>query len=306
MVVIGGSEGIGLGIAINAVKRGAAYVSIVSRTESKLQAALVQLKAANKDDLCIIRGFACDATDSIKISNLFGFFEVGGSLKDAKAIGLVSPPPTSPPSPVDLLVLAAGVCICDRLTSLTDNDITTVINTNLLTVLLPIRTWFRLRETQSRKSLPLAKVCLISSQAGQIGIFGFSSYSATKFALRGIYEVLRMEGVKVNVEPSIAFPPNTDTPGFANENKRKPKETKMIEDVGGLLKPEQVANTILQHIEQGYKKITFGATGFALGILTAGVEPADTIWQLVWESLLFGPLRLLAQLVQRRWVQGLL
>jgi 3-dehydrosphinganine reductase len=37
------------------------------------------------------------------------------------------------------------------------------------------------------------RVVFLSSQAGQIGLFGFSAYSASKFALRGLAEALQME-----------------------------------------------------------------------------------------------------------------
>lgn len=37
------------------------------------------------------------------------------------------------------------------------------------------------------------RIVFLSSQAGQIGLFGFSAYSASKFALRGLAESLQME-----------------------------------------------------------------------------------------------------------------
>ena len=37
------------------------------------------------------------------------------------------------------------------------------------------------------------RIVLISSQAGQLGLFGYTAYSASKFALRGFAEALQME-----------------------------------------------------------------------------------------------------------------
>jgi 3-dehydrosphinganine reductase len=37
------------------------------------------------------------------------------------------------------------------------------------------------------------RIVFVSSQAGQIGLFGFTAYSPTKFALRGLAESLQME-----------------------------------------------------------------------------------------------------------------
>ncbi len=38
-----------------------------------------------------------------------------------------------------------------------------------------------------------ARVVFTSSQAGLLGVFGYSAYSASKFALRGLAETLQME-----------------------------------------------------------------------------------------------------------------
>ncbi|XP_053392251.1 3-ketodihydrosphingosine reductase-like, partial [Mercenaria mercenaria] len=90
------------------------------------------------------------------------------------------------------------------------------------------------------------RVVFLSSQAGQIGLFGFSAYSASKFALRGMAEALQMEMTPHNVRVTVAFPPDTDTPGFQQELQGKPKETILISETAGLLKPQHVAQTILK------------------------------------------------------------
>ena len=46
----------------------------------------------------------------------------------------------------------------------------------------------------------------------------------------------------------VAFPPDTDTAGFANENIGKPAETIAISQMGGLHKPTAVAAGILRDI----------------------------------------------------------
>ena len=38
------------------------------------------------------------------------------------------------------------------------------------------------------KKRKFGRVVFVSSQAGQIGVFGYTAYSATKFALRGLAE----------------------------------------------------------------------------------------------------------------------
>lgn len=67
------------------------------------------------------------------------------------------------------------------------------------------------------KSRKFGRILFVSSQAGQIGIFGYSAYSATKFALRGLVEALQMEVKPYNIYVTLSFPPDTDTPGFKEE-----------------------------------------------------------------------------------------
>src|SRR6185503_5941588 len=67
-----------------------------------------------------------------------------------------------------------------------------------------------------------------ASLAGLIGVSGYSDYCASKFALVGYSEALRAELKLVGIEVSVLCPPDTDTPGFATENRTKPEETKAI------------------------------------------------------------------------------
>lgn len=57
-----------------------------------------------------------------------------------------------------------------------------------------------------------------------------------------IFEQTKNYGVKV----ILALPPDTDTPGFANENKSKPLETLLISETTKLFTPEEVGKKILQ------------------------------------------------------------
>lgn len=45
----------------------------------------------------------------------------------------------------------------------------------------------------SMKSQQQGRIVFVSSQAGQLGLFGYTAYSASKFALRGLAEALHME-----------------------------------------------------------------------------------------------------------------
>lgn len=45
----------------------------------------------------------------------------------------------------------------------------------------------------SMKRANEGRIVLVSSQAGQIGLYGYTAYSASKFSLRGFAEALQME-----------------------------------------------------------------------------------------------------------------
>lgn len=48
----------------------------------------------------------------------------------------------------------------------------------------------------------------------QVGIYGYTGYSASKYALRGIAEALQQEVIGDDIHVSLIFPPDTETPGF--------------------------------------------------------------------------------------------
>lgn len=50
------------------------------------------------------------------------------------------------------------------------------------------------------------------------------------------------------ISVTLGLPPDTDTPGFENEEKSKPLETKLISEAGGLYKPEVVAEQLMKDV----------------------------------------------------------
>ncbi len=99
---------------------------------------------------------------------------------------------------------------------------------------------------------------LISSGAGVIGLYGYSAYSPTKFALRGLAESLRGELKSKGIKISIVYPPDTDTPQLVAENKTKPPETKAITATAETWSPEAVAQEIIRGILTNKFAITPG------------------------------------------------
>jgi 3-dehydrosphinganine reductase len=91
----------------------------------------------------------------------------------------------------------------------------------------------------------------ISSMAGFIGAFGYAAYGASKYAVRGLSDVLRTELKPHDIGISIVFPPDTDTPQLAYENEFKPFETKYLTGIPNERSPEEVAEAIVRGISRG-------------------------------------------------------
>ena len=85
-----------------------------------------------------------------------------------------------------------------------------------------------------------------SSMAGLIGVFGYTDYCASKFALVGFSEALRSELKPHGITVSVLCPPDTDTPGFATENQTKPEETRAISATAKVVSPDAVADELLR------------------------------------------------------------
>jgi len=101
----------------------------------------------------------------------------------------------------------------------------------------------------------------ISSQAGFAGVYGYSGYGASKYAVRGLTDVLRSEMKPRGIDLHIVFPPDTETPQLEFEKELKPPETKAIAGASSVLSADQVADEILTGIRKGRYVIIPGFEG---------------------------------------------
>jgi 3-dehydrosphinganine reductase len=88
----------------------------------------------------------------------------------------------------------------------------------------------------------------ISSIAGFLGVFGYTAYGASKYAVRGFSDVLRVEMKQYGIHVSVVFPPDTQTPQLDYDNQFKPFETKALEGNSPALLPEEVARVTVNGI----------------------------------------------------------
>lgn len=121
-------------------------------------------------------------------------------------------------------------------------------------------------------------VVFISSQAGQLGLYGYTAYSTTKYALRGLAETLQMEMKPHNVQVHISFPPDTDTPQLQAEVHCRDQIQTDLAAFGTVFEAEQIAREVWQGVERNIFQITHGFDGYILGTATAGMSPAHRLW----------------------------
>jgi len=93
-------------------------------------------------------------------------------------------------------------------------------------------------------------IAAISSTAGLISVFGYTAYGPSKFAVRGLCDVLRIELKPHGIHVACIYPSDVDTPQLAGEEPYKPAETRRIAGTIHLIPPEQVADAILRGVRR--------------------------------------------------------
>ncbi len=220
-IVTGGSSGIGLSTARLFVARGA-RVSLIARRREQLEAAVA--------DLTTTEGSVAFATADVA---------------DADALRAAIGDATGEMGPCDILVTSAGASRPGHFEQLDDATFRRLMEVNYFGTLHTIRA-----VVPSMVERGSGSVVGVSSAAGLIGVFGFTAYAPTKFAVRGLLESLRGELAPHGVQVGCVYPPDVDTPMLADEEPFKPEETKAI---SGTIKPisaDQVARAILRGIER--------------------------------------------------------
>jgi len=270
VVVTGGSSGIGKELARQLLNEHGARVTILARNQKRLDECRQDLVSNNNNDrlLCF----------SVDISSSYN--DVQKAIEHACHY--------HGDRPVSILINNAGIFYAKTFDETTPNDFEQMVRINYLGAVFCTKACL-----PSMRSLGSGRIVLVSSQAGQVGVFGYTSYCATKFALKGLAESLQMELARDNIYVTVAYPPDTDTPGLAEENKTKPIETQLINETSGLESADHVAKKIIESIRQGSFSCWFGINGFLLACLTSGAQPITSIIELLCQSLFAGLSRLI-------------
>lgn len=238
-IITGGSSGIGKATAKLLAQKGA-NISIIARDRVKLDLAQQEIEAvranSNQQVLALVADVANQTENEAAIQ---------------KAIAQIGNP--------DILITSAGMAYPGYFEQIPLEIFVQTMAINYFGSLYSVRAVLSAMEAQQQ-----GHIVLISSGAGLIGLYGYTAYSPSKFALRGLAESLRGELKPKGIKVSIVYPPDTDTPQLRSENKTKPLETQKITANAGTWTAEGVAKKIVRGIEQKTFAI---APGWEMGIL---------------------------------------
>jgi 3-dehydrosphinganine reductase len=235
-LITGGSSGIGLALA-EALARQGVDLCLLARDQTKLQAAqdeLIKIKARNDQRIDTI---SCDIRDYNLLSNELEQL--------TKSFGIP-----------DLVINSAGVTYPGYFQALDVETFHWLMDINYFGTVHVLK--HLVPKMVKRGS---GQIVNISSQAGFLGVFGYSAYGASKYAVRGLSDVLRAELKPMGIQVSIVFPPDTQTPQLDFETPLKPIETKEIASSAKVLTAEEVAAATLKGVNQGKYIIIPGFEG---------------------------------------------
>lgn len=154
---------------------------------------------------------------------------------------------------VDLVINAAGITHPGRVQDLDDGVFRRVMDTNYFGAVHVTRALLPALRAQGS-----GHVSFVSSVAGFLGVFGYSAYAPSKFALVGFADCLRQEVAGYGIGVSVLFPPDTDTPQLAAEIPLRPPETAAVAGGIRVATAEEVALAYLRGIARGRVRILPG------------------------------------------------
>lgn len=224
ILIFGGSEGIGQSIALKLAACGA-QVTIASRSEKKRAETLALSKKANPKHA--MKDFEVD---------------VAHWEKTKAAVDVYVEKYGTP----DILINCAGLARPGYINELSINDFKTMMDVNYFGTLHTVKAlapYFIARGS--------GQIVNTSSIAGFVGLFGYTGYCASKYAVIGFSKALRSELKPQGIKVSVLCPPNTKTPGLVEENKTKPKEVLKTEEKATVVEPDYVAEYLLKTLPSG-------------------------------------------------------
>ncbi len=236
VVVTGGSSGLGLALARELAAKGA-IITIIARSKEKLQTAKAEIAQAGGR----VHVFSSDVSKMESITETFK--------KIASEVG-----------PPDILVNSAGILREGYFDKLSMETFREVIETNYFGVLYSIKAALPYIIKQK------GRIVNVSSVAGLLGVFGYTTYCSSKFALVGLSESLRYEMKPLGVGVHLVCPSEFVSPMTLDLNDTRSPENK----AHTLTIPEYDIDTMVKDTIKGMEKGKF--------LIVPGLLCRLTVW----------------------------
>lgn len=173
--------------------------------------------------------------------------------------------------PCDLLVTCAGIIRPGYFMEIPDADFERQMQVNYFGTLWPIRAIVPSMIAERRGT-----VVTISSFGGLMGVFGYSAYAPSKYAVRALSETLRLELAPHDVEVIAVYPTDVDTPMLAYELPMHPWEEDAMQGTVKPISAEVVVDAILDGLRHRRHRIYPGRRVSVLAhLVTAAPELAS-------------------------------
>jgi len=223
VVVTGGSSGLGKALSARIAGRGG-RVALVARDRAKLEAARQELAARSPS--ARVESYSCDVTDVPALTSTLA--QIEGDL-----------------GPIWMTIASAGILHEGPFGS------------------LPLDVFRRTMEVNFFGAVNLAKAALphlekarghlvnVSSVAGLMGVYGYSAYCSSKFALVGLSETLRAELQPLGIRVHLVCPPEFDSPMVEALETYRTKENAAVVKSIPVMTVDAVADATLAGIERG-------------------------------------------------------
>ncbi|MCL2655312.1 MAG: SDR family oxidoreductase [Coriobacteriia bacterium] len=243
VLITGGTSGIGLATARLYAARGAS-VAVVGRDRARLDAVAEELGAVPVQ---------CDVADEAALGEALTAY--------VEACGVP-----------DVVINAAGIVGVGEFVDLDPTLYRATIETDLMGTVAVCRFFAPLMIKRGS-----GHIANVASVAGYMGIYGYSAYSAAKFAVMGLSEALRFELKPHGVCVHVLCPPDTETPGFAEEVRQRPAATAKISGNLKPVSPEYIAQKLVRGIDRGKYYIVPGALS-KFYFRLKGIWPEIYLW----------------------------
>lgn len=299
VIISGGSKGIGKSLAKKFAQLGT-HVTIIARNGADLKAAKDEIDKSRKNsNVQVVRTVSLDLTNITFPDNASTTMNKEQKELLERILG--------EHGRCDILINCCGSSIPARFEDISQKqfDFMMQVNyfsaVNLTRLLLPTMKARSLANQNSSRRTDGGRIVFVSSMCGLMSFFGYSAYSASKFAIVGLAEALHMELKPFDVGVTVSFPPDTETPGFEEENKIKPSLTSKISQTGNVYSPDDVAQSMIDDIKAKKFYSTIGLENLLVLMSLNTFMPSHSIWRVILESFLAGPLKLAGYFIVRSW-----